>query len=564
MKKKFFYFNPTISIFLSNIILKFNIFNLNTKKNIFYLYFKSKNVLKFFKIKLSFSIKNKFIFLNFLDLHTKFRIEFLNGIYYWINKLKVKIYSGIFSNLPGNFFYLSTLIFYNSFISNAKYKNSLIKFKIFIIIILKKKIFKTFSNLNELYKLIYNKIKIIIQIINKKFLNLKKKYLIISIITTFYLIILNVLFIINLLLKLIFFFNSIINYLNLYFKFNLLSFIILIIILFIIYYTIKFIIPYLSKKSPIKNFNSKIIKLLSKLYFIYNYINSLFSLKTILIIKTLFVFFNKIIFLIFMPFGIDFYPNLLSVLYNIFFNNCFWNENIFINYEQQILKFSNNIVEADPDPDQNNNNNNNNSNSILQNNQNSNENNNFINFNLLSDQEKKNYIQNQMIIKGIYPMEETVNSLAESTSYYTSGSQQEVENYVSINLDIISNAEKVSEINSSYNYSQNSFLNTSEAEENDIQQAIKLSIEDLQRNRYEWESHAESSNTNKTVVKNDNFNLSNNTIVEDEDEDEELQRALALSLSDSRSNSPNIDQLSNSNLNNNINEVDVKGKSKQN
>jgi hypothetical protein len=574
----FIWYFILLNLFLLFLILYFNMnmFNFLILVNLFFkldldldliiynpfsIYYKLKliylNVLEFLitiKILIYFIIKDKLIFIAFSlfsisKIPEIFSILVILPIYF--NQRSLKILK------------INNRNYYTNYNNNYK-KKSLYYLKIFIM----KIVFKTFKNLIDLYILIIKITKIIIQTIKTIILNLKKKYLIVfSIITTIYVIIINIIYFINLFNKFKIILQSFSNYFNLYIKFPLLSSIILFIILLFIYYTISFIIPYLLKKSPIKKFIEKTIKLLSKLYFIYNYINSLFSLKTILKIKILINFVKNLIFIIIIPFEISFYSNISSVLYNIFFYKDFWYENSSIISEEKQEKFSNNN-ESD-----------NSSNTNLQSNQNPTVNNNFNNFNILSDQEKKNYIKNEMIKRGIYPMEQTVSWLALSTLNNTDGSQLEVDNYVSINLDIISNAEQEARENiqySSIKYLQNqgSFMNTSEIEENELQRAIKLSIAESNTYKYEGESFAESSN-NVYKIKNENINLSNNT---QEDEEEELQRAIALSLSQESStninsnltdstnlntentNPSNLDQISNTSLDN-INKG--KGKSRQ-
>src|SRR5271154_5550162 len=244
-------------------LIIYNPFSIYYKLKLIYL-----NVLEFLitiKILIYFIIKDKLIFIAFSffsipKIPEIFSILVILPIYFNQRSLKISK--------------INNRNYYTNYNNNYK-KKSLYYLKIFIM----KIVFKTFKNLIDLYILffinLFNKFKIILQ--------------------------------------------SFSNYLNLYIKFPLLISIILFIILLFIYYTISFIIPYLLKKSPIKKFIEKTIKLLSKLYFIYNYINSLFSFKTILKIKILIIFVKNLIFIIIIPFEISFYSNISSVLYNIFF-----------------------------------------------------------------------------------------------------------------------------------------------------------------------------------------------------------------------------------------------------
>jgi Ubiquitin interaction motif len=178
----------------------------------------------------------------------------------------------------------------------------------------------------------------------------------------------------------------------------------------------------------------------------------------------------------------------------------------------------------------------------------------FNNFNSISDHEKENYIQKKMIERGINPNDPTVGWLISSILRNTDGSQTQVDNYISINLDIIARAEensreyiKISKLTGN----QNSLLNDSQIEEREFQQAIALSLAESNSLMFEGESFAESSKQASIKEGNPNMFLETNKVEtsllitqeEVEEEERELQLALALSLSE-ESNIENI----NSNL----------------
>jgi hypothetical protein len=177
---------------------------------------------------------------------------------------------------------------------------------------------------------------------------------------------------------------------------------------------------------------------------------------------------------------------------------------------------------------------------------------NFNDFNSISDSEKKIYVREKMVDKGIYPMEQTIDHIINSTMQHTDGSKTQVDNYISLNLDIISSGE-VEGMNKQKT-SDTSFLTDTQIEERELQRAIALSLGTSNPSPYEGESFAESS---KKAFSND-YPISKQSNVEDEDND--LQLAIALSLSqESNSDPSNLDKINNDSIDN-INKG--KGKSK--
>jgi hypothetical protein len=179
-------------------------------------------------------------------------------------------------------------------------------------------------------------------------------------------------------------------------------------------------------------------------------------------------------------------------------------------------------------------------------------NNNFDNFKSISDHEKENYIHKKMLERGINPNDPTVAWLTASILQNTDGSQTQVDNYISINLDIIARAEENAREYiriSSLTRNQNSLFNDSEIEERELQRAIALSLAESKSSMYEGESFAESST--QASIKAGTYKISFEAnkvetsvlINQEEEEERELQLALALSLSQ-ESNTENI----NSNL----------------
>jgi Ubiquitin interaction motif len=157
-----------------------------------------------------------------------------------------------------------------------------------------------------------------------------------------------------------------------------------------------------------------------------------------------------------------------------------------------------------------------------------------------------------MVEKDIYPMDQTIDCIVKGTLDLTDGSKTQVDEYISNNLNIISNAEINAEIKySNSNYDDVPELETAyltqeqidKRELEDLEKAIQLSLMENKKEIFEGESYAESSTKN--------INKTSQNIDED---DEELQLAIALSLSKDSdqdiNNSSNSDMKSNETLEN--------------